>query len=134
VTIIRLYYTICMTVTINVRIIWINHCVLWVCGKMNLVFQQMYLKTARVTKVFSSCLQYLPVVRSKVQPDTWILLCSCAIHHHARFGQRFHFETSIRTIFSEHWCIYRTRSKLLCRNGQATVHGDPFVLIPLPII
>jgi len=55
-------------------------------GKMNLVFQQMYLKTA-ICIGFGKFLQVVRnTCRSKVQPDTRIIVRSLDAIHHATFS------------------------------------------------
>lgn len=107
-----------------------------VCGENEFNFPtDVFENSYGVSKVFTSCSQYLPGFRSKVQPDTRKYCCFRAIHHHTRFRATFSFRNFDTDNFLEAvWCIYRTRLKLLCRNGRATVRRDPSVLIPLPII
>lgn len=62
------------------------------------VFENSY--THRVRKVFTSCWQYLPGVRGKVQPDTRIIVMLAPRHPPRVSGNVLVPKTSIRTIFS----------------------------------
>jgi hypothetical protein len=102
-------------------------------GKINLVFQQMYLKTGfrKFLQVRNTwCSEQSSTghsdcyVRVAVAPSTTATrVPGNVLVPKLRYGQ-----------FSRSADVYRTRSKLLGRNGRATVRGNPSVLIPLLVL
>lgn len=106
-------------------------------GKINLVFQQMYLKTGfrkflqvvrntwcseQSSTGHSNCYVRVAVAPSTITTTTTRVSGNVLVPK-LRYGQ-----------FSRSTDVYRTRLKLLGRNGRATIHGNPSVLIPLPVL